>query len=91
MERIKSIQRRIEEPKYENKSQQEKGYFSDLIVLPGAASMVHTQCRLCSYGAGYPGDRIRPEGSSLIVPPHSAKRRTESKMRKSIGTVKKEE
>lgn len=47
---------------------------SDLMVLPGGASMVHTQCRLCSYGAGYPGDRIRPEGSFLMLPPHSAEK-----------------
>lgn len=43
-----------------------------LIVLPISASMVQVQWRLFSYGAGYPGDRIRPDTAPVMWPPHSA-------------------
>lgn len=45
-----------------------------LIVLPVSASIVQVQWRLLSYGAGYPGDSIRPDTAPVMWPPHSAAR-----------------
>lgn len=45
-----------------------------LIVLPVSASIIQVQWRLLSYGAGYPGDRIRPDTAPVMWPPHSATR-----------------
>lgn len=45
-----------------------------LIVLPVSASIVQVQWRLLSYGAGYPGDNMRPDTAPAMWPPHSATR-----------------
>lgn len=52
-----------------------------LIVFPVSASIVQVQWRLLSYGAGYPGDRIRPDTAPVMWPPHSATRTGSKKMR----------
>lgn len=52
--KIKVPKNKLCDPKCNNKQQKmgNEERCSDLMVLPGAASMVHTQCRLCSYGEG---------------------------------------
>lgn len=54
--------------------------FNYLIVLPVSASIIQVQWRLLSYGAGYPGDRIRPDTAPVVCPPHSATRRRDKKV-----------